>query len=75
MEQEFIVAWVNNVGKDRFRVFDSLTEAEEFMNGLNLFSSYAYLSVVIKKQQIYCVHQSIVGIIKPTKPRGSTDET
>lgn len=50
MEQEFIVAWVNNVGKDRFRVFDSLTEAEEFMNGLNLFSSYAYLSVVIKKQ-------------------------
>jgi hypothetical protein len=50
MMQDFIVAWVNNVGKDRFRVFDSLTEAEVFMEGLNTEESYIYLSVVIKKQ-------------------------
>lgn len=48
--QEFIVTWVNGIGKDRFRVFDSLTEAEECMNGMNLDESYVYLSVVIKKQ-------------------------
>ena len=48
--QNFIVAWVNGIDADRFRVFDSLTEAEEFMSGLNLDESYVYLSVVIKKQ-------------------------
>ena len=50
MMQDFIVAWVNGIGKDRFRVFDSLTEAEAFMEGLNTEESYIYLSVVIKKQ-------------------------
>lgn len=50
MMQDFIVAWVNNVGKDRFVVFDSLTEAEVFMEGLNTEESYIRLSVVIKKQ-------------------------
>jgi len=50
MMQDFIVAWVNNVDSDRFRVFDSLVEAEEFMEGLTTEESYIYLSVVIKKQ-------------------------
>ena len=50
MMQEFIVAWVNNVGKDRFRVFDSLSEAEEFMEEVTTEESYIYLSVIIKKQ-------------------------
>jgi viroplasmin and RNaseH domain-containing protein len=50
MMQNFIVAWVNGIGKDRFRVFDSLTEAEEFMNGLTIEDSYVYLSVEIKRQ-------------------------
>ena len=35
MMQDFIVAWVNNVGKDRFRVFDSLAEAERVYRGIN----------------------------------------
>ncbi len=50
MMQDFIVAWVNNVGKDRFSVFDSLAEAEGFIEGLTTEESYIYLSVVIKKQ-------------------------
>ena len=50
MMQDFVVAWVNNVGEDCFSVFDLLTEAEEFMNGLTTEESYIYLSVVIKKQ-------------------------
>jgi len=50
MMQEFIVAWVNNVGKDRFSVFDSLSEAEEFMEEVTTEESYIYLSVIIKKQ-------------------------
>ena len=50
MMQDFIVAWVNNIGEDCFSVFDSLTEAEEFIDGLETEESYMYLSVVIKKQ-------------------------
>jgi hypothetical protein len=50
MMQEFIVAWVNNVGEDCFRVFDSLAVAEGFIEGLTTEESYIYLSVVIKKQ-------------------------
>ncbi len=52
MMQDFIVAWVNNVGKDRFRVFDSLAEAEKFMDEVaeSLVDSYIYLAIVIKKQ-------------------------
>lgn len=50
MVQDFIVAWVSQFEDDRFRVFDSLAEAEEFMEGLETEESYIYLSVVIKKQ-------------------------
>ena len=50
MMQDFIVTWVSQFEDDRFRVFDSLAEAEEFIDGLETEESYIYLSVVIKKQ-------------------------
>ena len=50
MIQDFVVAWVNNLGEDRFSVYDSLAGAEEFIDGLETEESYIYLSVVIKKQ-------------------------
>jgi len=48
--QDFIVAWVDSLQDDRFIAFDSLAEAEEFMDGLKTNESYIYLSIVIKKR-------------------------
>lgn len=50
MIQDFIVAWVDRLDDDQFRVFDRLAEAEEFIDELTTEESYIYLSVVIKKQ-------------------------
>ncbi len=50
MMQDFIVTWVDRLDNDRFRVFDSLAEAEGFIEGLTTAEFYIYLSVVIKKQ-------------------------
>jgi hypothetical protein len=50
MIQDFIVAWVDRLDADQFGVFDSLAEAEEFIDKLTTEESYIYLSVVIKKQ-------------------------
>ncbi len=50
--QEFIVTWVDRLDNDRFRVLDSLAEAEKFMDEVaeSLVDSYIYLAIVIKKQ-------------------------
>mgnify|MGYP003627173716 FL=1 len=46
--QDFIVAWVNGEGEDKFRNFESLKEAEVFMGQIYSPESYVYLSIVIK---------------------------
>ncbi len=50
--QDFIVTWVDRLDNDRFRVFESLAEAEKFMDELAnaVVDHYIYLSIVIKKQ-------------------------
>ena len=77
--QDFIVTWVDRLDNDRFRVFDSLAEAEKFMDEVaeSLVDSYIYLAIVIKKQQLYRVHWYTVGTIKPTKQqhRGIQDDS
>ena len=50
--QEFIVTWVDRWDNDRFRIFDSLAEAEKCRDEVveSLMDSYVFLAIVIKKQ-------------------------
>ena len=48
--QDFMVSWVDCNGEDKFRNFESLAEADDFMETGRIYSpeSYVYLSIVIK---------------------------
>ena len=73
--QDFIVAWVNGEGEDKFRNFESLKEAEVFMGQIYSPESYVYLSIVIKTRQLTPLWLSDrIAILESTKlnQRGNT---
>ena len=66
--QDFIVAWVNGEGEDKFRNFESLKEAEVFMGQIYSPESYVYLSIVIKVRQLTPLWLSDrIAILESTK--------
>ena len=69
--QDFIVAWVNGEGEDKFRNFESFKEAEVFMGQIYSPESYVYLSIVIKVRQLTYLWLSgtLAVISKSTKPK------
>ena len=66
--QDFLVAWTSLTNEEeRYSNFETLAEAERFITDLDADGfHYVYLTIVIRKQQIYSVHWRIVGIVKST---------